>query len=43
MQDVQEHSSVSKLNNGAFQHKLQSVKLAGKERFEIEIKPVSVS
>ena len=35
MQDVQEHSSVSKINNGAAQHKLHSLKLRGKDLFEM--------
>lgn len=34
MQDVQEHSSVSKLNNGAIH---RSIKLAGKGLFEMFI------
>lgn len=35
MQDVQEHSSVSKLNNGAIHRKLPSIKLTGKCLFEM--------
>lgn len=35
MQDVQEHSSESELNNGAIQCKLQSVKLTGNGLFEM--------
>lgn len=35
MQDVQEHSSVSKLNNGAIHCKSQSTRLAGKGLFEM--------
>ena len=35
MQDVQEHSSVSKLNNGTIQRKLGSIKLTGKGLFEM--------
>ncbi len=35
MQDVQKHSSVSKLNNGAIHRKLQSIKLTGKCLFEM--------
>lgn len=35
MQDVQEHSSVSELNNGAIHRNVWSIKLAGKELFEM--------
>lgn len=35
MQDVQEHSSVSELNNGAIHHESQSRNLAGRDLFEM--------
>lgn len=35
MQYVQEHSRVSKLNNGDIQNKLRSIKLTGKGLFEM--------
>lgn len=38
MQDVQEHSSVSKANNGAIERKLLSIKLTGKGLFEMLMK-----